>query len=421
MVGKWHMGFSQWEQTPTHRGFDSFYGFYSGSADYYTHVTSKKGYDMRYDPEPLCGLGCSRIVNETGNYSTHVFTREAIRVIDEYSSTFTKEEQGDHPLFLYLAFQAVHHPDQVPERYIDPYKEFWPENPLRRTYAGMLTAADEGIGNVTAALQAAGMWDDTLVVFSTDNGGPTATCSVQGSSNYPLRGGKCSVWEGGTKGDGFVSGPAMKKLGFSHGQSRRFSHLFHVVDWMPTLAEMVGVVPRANIPSSAYHRAGARPEMGFPSEEPLDGKSQWQSLRDDVPARNEIFVGYTHNDQTGEWYGPALRFEHWKLVQGKSGGPDQYSKDFPGNPNEPQQGGISNATYMLFDLETDSLELHDLASVYPDVVEELVYKLRVYQNTYIPPQPESTEDCPECPGPVETFMGPTWYVALLTGRIFHRS
>jgi arylsulfatase A-like enzyme len=388
-VGKWHMGFSQWEQTPTFRGFDSFYGFYSGGEDYFSHVAAAQGYDMRHDQWSRCGPECTRIVNETGNYSTHVFTREAIRVIDEYSSS---SSDSTNPLFLYLAFQAVHNPDQVPELYKEPYSLFWPDNPRRQTYAGMLTAADEGIGNVTRALREAGMWEDTLIIFTTDNGGPTTTCAVQGSSNYPKRGGKCSVWEGGTRGDGFMSGPALKKLGLNtSGCPRRLSNLFHVVDWLPTLAEMVHVVPAA--------------------QKPLDGKSQWPAFLDDqVAVRNEVFVGYTHNDETNEWYGPALRYQNWKLVQGTSGGPDQYDKHARGNPDDPQEGGIVNTTYLLYDLETDREELNNLAGLYPKVVEELRQKLQEYQQTYTPPQPSTTRDCPHCPGPVETDMGPTWYV-----------
>merc|ERR1712157_620066 len=106
----------------------------------------------------------------------------------------------------------------------------------------MLSAADEGIANVTEAFKRAGIWENTLVIFTTDNGGPTEACAVQGSSNFPLRGGKCSVWEGGTLGDGFVSGPALRSLGIPTKQ--RLPHLFHVVDWLPTLAELIGVSPQ---------------------------------------------------------------------------------------------------------------------------------------------------------------------------------
>jgi arylsulfatase A-like enzyme len=150
------------------------------------------------------------MMDERGNYSTHVFTREAVRVIHDYKDRQdrhrrhrTKESSADSdsndqptivqattpssspPLFLYLAYQAVHAPDQVPREYRDPYESVWPFNPARQTYAGMLTAGDEGIGNVTQALKDAGLWEDTLVIFTTDNGGPTTTCAVQGSSNYP--------------------------------------------------------------------------------------------------------------------------------------------------------------------------------------------------------------------------------------------
>jgi arylsulfatase A-like enzyme len=168
-VGKWHVGHSRWEQTPTYRGFSSFFGFYTGGEDYFQH-TQDKGYDLRYDRTQYCGQGCSQIVDERGNYSTTVFTREAIRVVQDYSTT---EQQKDHPLFLYLAFQAVHCPNQVPQEYMDRYSNHTDWIDRRKNYAGMLTAADEGIGNVTQALQDAGLWENTLVIFTTDNGGPT--------------------------------------------------------------------------------------------------------------------------------------------------------------------------------------------------------------------------------------------------------
>ena len=77
-------------------------------------------------------------------------------------------------LFLYLAFQGVHSPAQVPHRYEDAYIGTIADA-KRRRYAGMLSCVDEGVGNVTAALQARGMLDTTLVVFTADNGGPTTT------------------------------------------------------------------------------------------------------------------------------------------------------------------------------------------------------------------------------------------------------
>ena len=87
------------------------------------------------------------------------------------------------------------------------------------------SVADDGIANVTRALQASGLWNKTLIIFTTDNGGPTTTCGVQGLSNYPRRGGKCSVRGGGTTGDGFLNGPASSKIAGMVG-SRRLPDIF---------------------------------------------------------------------------------------------------------------------------------------------------------------------------------------------------
>lgn len=265
-VGKWHVGHARWEQTPTFRGFDSFFGYYLGWTDYMTHYkegSTGRGYDLHNDSRANCGHDCSQVADERGNYSTHVYTRRAVELIDDYDSS-----QG--PLFLYLAHQAVHAPDEVPDTYREPYENMSGWDDTRKTYAGMLSCADESIANVTAALQAKGMWEDTLVIVTTDNGGPTAVCAVQGSSNYPLRGGKCTVWQGGTTGDALLSGPALARLGI---EPSVYTNLFHVVDWLPTLAAV------AHSP---------------PAGKPLDGVNHLAALRDATasPAREELFVGY---------------------------------------------------------------------------------------------------------------------------------
>ena len=112
-----------------------------------------------------------RLVDERGNYSTTVFTREAVRIIENlYVDDATKQAPS---LFLYLAHQAVHYPDEVPGHYVDPYRNQTDWTEQRKVYAGMLSAVDESIANVTRALQAKDMWKDTIVVVTTDNGGPT--------------------------------------------------------------------------------------------------------------------------------------------------------------------------------------------------------------------------------------------------------
>eukprot|EP00045_Choanoeca_perplexa_P008968 m.84674 g.84674 ORF g.84674 m.84674 type:complete len:200 (+) comp14696_c0_seq3:196-795(+) len=136
-IGKWHLGFKSWAHTPTERGFDYYMGYYAGSTDYWNHESLcwpgsfKNGCfeNTTSDGEAVTGVDLHRnrepIFNNT-EYSTKLFTDEAIEVINNHSQT-----QPDKPLFLYLPYQAVHvgnipepdHPsyalDQAPQEYID--------------------------------------------------------------------------------------------------------------------------------------------------------------------------------------------------------------------------------------------------------------------------------------------------------------
>ena len=391
-MGKWHVGHARWEQTPSFRGFDSFFGYYLGAQDYFTHYKRDDkygtGYDLHYDERPNCGHECSKIVDERGNYSTHVYTRQATNIIDEY------DETKGGPLFLYLAYQAVHFPDQVPPSYVEPYRTKMAWSDMRKTYAGMLTCADESIGNVTAALQQKNLWKDTLVVVTTDNGGPTDICAIQGSSNDPLRGGKCTLWEGGTVGDALMSGPALAKLGI---QPQVYKNLFHVVDWLPTLAAMT---------------------QSKPSGKPLDGVSHFDALRqapDDLtkpPPREELFVGYAVLPDTEKnvWYGPAIRWKHWKLIQGQSGGPDTPDQIPPGT-STPAQGGNPSSPYLLYNLNDDPAEQVNVVHDNPVVFQILRKKLQQYQASFVPQPTENPWNDTVCDfrGPVQTHeVGPTW-------------
>ena len=159
-VGKWHLGFYKWAFTPTFRGFQSYVGFYGGGENYFTHEAGPGAYDFRRDVQEKCGAGCSEVAwQEKGQYSTIVFATEATKVVQAHDTS--------KMLFLYLAFQGVHSPAEVPASYEDAYVGKIADG-KRRRFAGMLSCVDEGIGNVTAALDARGMLQDTLVVFTAD-------------------------------------------------------------------------------------------------------------------------------------------------------------------------------------------------------------------------------------------------------------
>lgn len=210
-VGKWHLGFSSWQQTPLHRGFDSWFGYLGGAQDYWLHGFKEPSayLDFLDGKEPAFDHTCWRD-DACGEeyYSTHLFSRRAIEIIEAASGSAA-------PLFLYLAWQSVHSvegpdPEQLkaPQRYIDAFDTTIP-NQQRRVFAAMTTTLDEGVANVTAALRRTGMYEHTLLVFSTDNGGPANGYDKNWASNWPLRGVKGTLLDGGVRGVGIVSGGAI--------------------------------------------------------------------------------------------------------------------------------------------------------------------------------------------------------------------
>ena len=168
MVGKWHLGYCAWDYTPTRRGFDSFYGTYLGVLDHWSHVREKyDGYDFRRDEE----LDFSA----SGEYSTDLYTREAVRVI-------RSRQDSASPFLLYLSYQALHAPLQAPLRYMAQVPDTL-TCPARRVYLGMLAAMDQSVGEVVDSLKEAGLYNNTIIVFTTDNGGSVS----HAGSNSPLR------------------------------------------------------------------------------------------------------------------------------------------------------------------------------------------------------------------------------------------
>jgi arylsulfatase A-like enzyme len=170
LVGKWHLGAAA-KFHPLDRGFQSFFGFLGGAHPYFRG----KGAPIFRDRETV----------DEKDYLTDAFGREAVRFIDKHKS---------EPFFLYLAFNAVHTPLQAEEKYLKKFSGIQDEK--RRKYAAMMSAMDDAIGAVLAKLREAGLEENTLVFFISDNGGPEG---VNGSDNGPFRGVKATTWEGGIR------------------------------------------------------------------------------------------------------------------------------------------------------------------------------------------------------------------------------
>lgn len=170
LVGKWHLGFAE-KFHPLERGFQHFFGFLGGAHPY----VPGKGAPVYRDRETV----------DEKAYLTDAFRREAVGFIEKHKS---------EPFFLYLAFNAVHTPLQAEDKYLKKFAGIQDEK--RKKYAAMMSAMDDAIGAVLAKLREAGLEEDTLIFFISDNGGPEA---VNGSDNGPFRGVKATTWEGGIR------------------------------------------------------------------------------------------------------------------------------------------------------------------------------------------------------------------------------
>ena len=201
---------------PTQRGFDRMLGFLGGGEDHYTQRVGA-GVDLWEDDGPAYGL------NGTA-YSCDLYSRKAVSYIEEHA-----RDHADAGMFLYLPFHCTHEPYEAESRFLDPLTA----DHGRQTMAAMVSCVSEGTGNVSRALKAAGMWEDSLFVWAADNGGPQYWLG----NNYPFRGGKGTDFEGGVRVAAFVTGGALPS---ALRGSASWSPL-HVSDLHVTICRLAGL------------------------------------------------------------------------------------------------------------------------------------------------------------------------------------
>ncbi len=304
ITGKWHLGEFEKAYQPNARGFDQQYGHFFGAIDYYTHSRNNQ-LDWYRNGEPL---------NEEG-YSTHLVAREACHTIEN--------NDQKKPLFLYVPFNGVHSPFQAPEEYTKAYPNL---EGNRQKLAGMLAAVDEAVGQIVASLKKAGMLENTLIVFSSDNGGPPP------GNNAPLRDFKGTIYEGGTRAAAFAFWPGHIPAG------KKISGAMHMIDWYPTLVTLAGGSLKQALP--------------------IDGKDVWPMITKGEPSPHKAILSVSTRGISQA----AIRMGDWKLIVANA---------VEAADGKPQKQPKKYEPISLFNLLEDPGESRNLASTHPDKVAEL--------------------------------------------------
>lgn len=391
IVGKWHLGSYKKMFTPTFRGFDSHLGFWNGHQDYFDHTIETFGtwgLDMRRNMELAKNLH--------GKYSTDLFTAEAVRLI--------KDHDVDKPLFLYLAHAAVHsgnpyNPLPAPDSYVSRFSHI--KDYPRQRFAGMLTKLDESTGEVVEALHKKNMLNNSIIIFTTDNGGPAAGFNQNAASNFPLRGVKDTLWEGGVRGCGLVWSSSFKPK-----YSQRVSEdLMHITDWLPTILDAVGNYRVFN--------------------QTIDGVSLWKTLTEGTPSPRKgvlhnideilgisslmegpykFLKGESYEGKWSGWFGPSGRDYKYNLTTLKVSKTYKILKSIGKIPDDSTVKNIrkkatisctSNSTNFsdckpgkkscLFNIKLDPCEKYNIAEIEPGIVADMEKTLRGYNKTAWPP------------------------------------
>ncbi|XP_065281154.1 arylsulfatase B-like [Dermacentor albipictus] len=406
MVGKWHLGFHKTEYTPTRRGFSSHVGSWGGFVDYYTH--DRRTPDMSYGLDFYRDLRPSR--SDDGAYYTHIVNKEAVSII--------RSHPKEKPMFLYVAHLAPHFATererlQVPEIYLRGYDAIGHVN--RTLYAGMVSALDESIGDVFKALHEEGMLEDSVLVFTSDNGACSTTFGLDAASPWPLKGEKNTLWEGGIR----VPGLVWTSQHLWRGPGSVYERFFHVSDWLPTLYEMAGgsVEELGDVDGVSHLHSFRYPESQVPRNELLINIDPILNNSAIIYGRYKLVIGTSLNGQSDRW----IRTAGFQDPDGNSAGRAMDAcrdsvvvrvlhsrgdlSPICGEPTKPMPEAAhysapldcgsrnvevhahcdSEAAPCLFDVVEDPCEYNNIADEMPEVVQRLLARLDHYEETAVPP------------------------------------
>jgi arylsulfatase A-like enzyme len=315
MAGKWHLGYGDL-QYPTNRGFDNFFGFLEAytyyvedpdrpDVDTYQFRVFHERHIWKGKRDGYCAIHRNNMIIDEKEHLTDAIAREAVKDIKEAAAK-------DQPFFIYLPFSAPHTPFQALTKYTEKFMDV--EDPRKRIYYALITQLDDAVGEVLAALEETGMTENTIVVFTSDNGGATYTGAT---GNDPLRGGKMSHFEGGISVPLFIKWPS----GITPGDS--INEPVMLFDLYPSLLDAAGIT--------------------LPDDRKIDGT--------DILSKDRVALSKTLHDRPLFWksdYNHIVMYNGWKLmISGKDG------------------------KVWLYNINNDRDENHNLAAENPEIVSKL--------------------------------------------------
>jgi arylsulfatase A-like enzyme len=347
MVGKWHLGLGE-PNLPNLRGFEFFHGFLGDMMDdYWTHRRHGFNY-LRLGAETVDPQG----------HATEVFT--------EWACQWLREYKDPAPFFLYLAYNAPHDPIQPPPEWLQKYKARHPQASEKRAkLAALIEHMDDGVGRVLAALKETARADNTLIFFTSDNGGSLPA----GATNGPLSGGKQNMFEGGIRVPMCAAWPGRIKPG-THSDRVALT-----MDLFPTICEAAGAAfdrnrlaadqqlpsPVAGEGSGVRGRRGTSrlaadgsPRLaadGTSAQGTIDGRSILPTMLGKPQPPEDRYLFWVRLEGGGKYNGRpyyAVRHGDWKLLQN--------------DPTEPLR---------LYNLKDHATETTDLSASRPEVYAEL--------------------------------------------------
>ena len=325
LVGKWHLGAVE-KYHPNNRGFDDFYGFLGGGHNYHP-----KDYKAKYEKAKARGTKViwdylsplehnGKQVTNDNEYLTDVLSNQGVRFVEESSK---KED----PFFLFMSYNAPHTPLEAKKEDLKMFANIKDKN--RRTYAAMVYAVDRGVQKLVKTLKATGEYKNTLIIFYSDNGGRPD----KGATNYPLKEGKGSVYEGGYRVPMFFHWNGVVPSGMV------YDNPISALDLYPTFAKLA--------------------EAKIPSSKVLDGKNMWNFMENKEVRMDDNIFTMRHRNGFSD---VGVRNGKWKAVK------------------------AYNKAWKLFNIEKDIEENNDISAAHPEVLKKLVTAAKVWSTTHIQPK-----------------------------------